>query len=142
VLNASIKSGSNEFHGNLWEFLRNDALDADNFFENSGGIPKGEYRQNQFGVTIGGPIKKNKTFFFADYEGTRIRQAATSVNTVPTALERNSSYTNLSELLSQGGTRTDLLGRTTALGQVFDPSTTRTISCGVPDTVTGFCKTR
>ena len=138
VLNATIKSGSNDFHGNLWEFLRNDALDAANFFENSGGIPKGEYRQNQFGFTFGGPIKKNKTFFFVDYEGTRIRQAQTSLNTVPTDLERNSGYTNLSELLSQGGTRTDVVGRTTALGQVFDPSTTRAVSCGVPDTVTGI----
>src|ERR1019366_6705846 len=52
ILNATIKSGTNEFHGNVWEFLRNDALDAANFFENSGGVPKGEYRQNQFGFTI------------------------------------------------------------------------------------------
>ncbi len=138
ILNATVKSGSNEFHGDLWEFLRNDKLDAANFFENSGGIPKGEYRQNQFGFTFGGPVKKNKTFFFVDYEGTRIRQAVTSTNTVPTALERESGYTNLSELLTQGGTRTDVLGRTYALGQVFDPSTTRVISCGVPDTVSGI----
>lgn len=70
VLNATIKSGTNEFHGNAWEFLRNDKLDAANFFENAGGIPKGEYRQNQFGFTFGGPVRKNKTFFFLDYEGT------------------------------------------------------------------------
>ncbi len=138
ILNATIKSGTNEFHGDVWEFLRNDKLDAANFFENSGGIPKGEYRQNQYGATFGGPIKKDKTFFFADYEGTRIRQAIPSVNTVPTALERSSGYTNLSELLTQGGTRTDALGRTTALGQVFDPATTRVVSCGVADSVTGI----
>ena len=138
ILNATIKSGTNQFHGNAWEFLRNDALDAANFFENSGGIPKGEYRQNQFGFTVGGPIKKDKTFFFGDYEGTRIRQASNSINTVPTSLERNSGYTNLSELLTQGGTRTDVLGQTSALGQVFDPSTTRPVTCGVPDTVTGI----
>ena len=95
-------------------------------------------RQNQFGFTFGGPIKKNKTFFFVDYEGTRIRQAITSTNTVPTALERSSGYTDLSELLTQGGTRTDVLGRTYALGQVFDPSTTRTVSCGVADPVSGI----
>ena len=138
VLNATIKSGTNEFHGNAWEFLRNDKLDAANFFENSGGIPKGEYRQNQFGFTFGGPIRKNKLFFFGDYEGTRIRQGQNSVNTVPTALEAGSGYTNLSELLTQGGTRTDILGRTYALGQVFDPSTTRAVNCGVPDTASGL----
>jgi hypothetical protein len=138
ILNATIKSGTNEFHGNAWEFLRNDALDAANFFENSGGIPKGEYRQNQFGFTIGGPIRKNKTFFFGDYEGTRIRQATPTLSTVPTVQERDSGYTDLSQLLTQGGTRTDVLGRTTALGQVFDPSTTRAISCGVIDPVTGI----
>jgi len=138
ILNASIKSGSNQFHGSGWEFLRNDKLDAANFFENAGDIPRGEYRQNQFGATVGGPIRKDKTFFFGDYEGTRIRQAIPSVNTVPTALERNSGYTNLSELLDQGATRTDVLGRTFALGQVFDPSTTRVVSCGVPDAVTGL----
>lgn len=138
ILNATIKSGTNQVHGSAWEFLRNDALDAANFFENSGGIAKGEYRLNQFGFTIGGPIKKDKTFFFGDYEGTRIRQATPSINTVPTALERNSGYTNLSELLTQGGTRTDVLGNTYALGQVFDPSTTRAVYCGVADTVTGI----
>src|SRR5271157_440262 len=137
VLHATVKAGTNQFHGTVWEFIRNDKLDAANFFENAGGIPKGEYRQNQFGYTIGGPIRRGKTFFFGDYEGTRIRQALTSTNTVPTALERSSGYTNLSELLSQGGTRTDVLGRTFALGQVFDPSTTRVVSCGVADPVSG-----
>ena len=116
----------------------NDALDAANFFENSGGIPKGEYRQNQFGAMLGGPVIKDKTFFFIDYEGLQVRQAIPSVNTVPTALERSSRLHEPSELLSQGGTRTDILGQTTALGQVFDPSTTRVVSCGVPDTVTGI----
>ena len=138
VLNATIKSGSNQYHGSAWEFLRNDKFDAANFFENSGGISKGKYRQNQFGATFGGPIKKDKTFFFMDYEGTRIRQAVPSTNTVPTALERSSGYTNFSELLTQGGTRTDVLGRTFALGQIFDPSTTRAVTCGVADPVTGI----
>jgi hypothetical protein len=153
VLNATIKAGTNKFHGSAWEFFRNDKLDAANFFENAGGIRKGEYRQNQFGVTIGGPIRHNKTFFFADYEGTRIRQALTSTNTVPTALERSSGYTNLSELITgQGGSLTascdptvntncvsDVLQRNFWLGQVFDPSTTRAIDCGPPgDPVTGI----
>ncbi len=138
ILNATIKSGTNQIHGSAWEFLRNDKLDAANFFENSGGVPKGEFRQNQFGASIGGAIRRDKTFFFGDYEGTRIRQASPSINTVPTALERSSDYTNFSELLAQGGTRTDVLGRTSALGQIFDPSTTRAIACGVPDSLTGL----
>ncbi len=138
ILNATIKSGTNQYHGTAWEFLRNDKLDAANFFENSGGLSKGEFRQNQFGASIGGPIRRDKLFFFGDYEGTRIRQALPSINTVPTALERASGYTNLSELLTQGSTRTDVLGRTFALGQVFDPSTTRPVTCGVADTVSGI----
>src|ERR1700742_2191578 len=138
VLNATIKSGSNQFHGSAWEFLRNDKFDAANFFENAGGLAKGEYRQNQFGATFGGPIKHDKTFFFMDYEGTRIRQAVPYVSTVPTALERSSGYTNLSELLMKGGTLPDVLGRSFAIGQVFDPSTTRAVTCGVPDPVSGI----
>ncbi|MGH9770317.1 MAG: TonB-dependent receptor domain-containing protein [Candidatus Acidiferrales bacterium] len=138
VLNATVKSGTNQIHGDVWEFLRNDAFDAANFFENAGNESKGEYRQNQFGFTLGGPIRKDKTFFFGDYEGTRIRQAIPWVATVPTALERSSGYTNLSELLAQGGTQTDVLNRSFPLGSVFDPSTTRAVSCGVADPVTGM----
>jgi hypothetical protein len=139
ILNATIKSGTNQFHGDVWEFFRNDVLDAANFFENSP-VPtaKGEYRQNQFGVAAGGPIRRDKTFIFGDYEGTRIRQATPWIATVPTALERGSGYTNLSELLTQGGTDTDLLGRNFAVGQVMDPSTTRAVTCGVADPVTGL----
>ena len=156
ILNATIKSGTNHFHGTLWEFLRNDKFDAANFFENAGGIPKGEFRQNQFGGSVGGPVViphlyhgKDKTFFFFDYEGTRTRQAVPYTSTVPTALERSSGYANLSELLSQGdptcpqnpnatACQMDALGRSTPLGQVFDPSTTRAVFCGVADPVTGL----
>ncbi len=143
VLNATSKSGTDSLHGNLFEFLRNDALDARNYFEVG---KKGEFRLNQFGATIGGPIvfphiydgRKHKTYFFGDYEGTRIVQASPITSTVPTALERSSNYTNLSELISdQSGTRTDILGRTFALGQVFDPSTTRQLNAGQNDPYTG-----
>ena len=136
VLNATLKSGTNGFHGAAWEFLRNDKFDAANFFEH--GLKKGEFRQNQFGATFGGPIRRDKTFFFMDYEGTRVRQANPYTSTVPTALERSSGYTNLSELLTQGGSVTDVLGRSYALGQVLDPSTTRVISCGEADPVSGI----
>lgn len=64
------KSGTKQFHGNLWEFFRNDALDANDFFLNRNGQPRPILRQNQFGGTIGGPIRKEKTFFFGSYQGT------------------------------------------------------------------------
>jgi len=69
VLNATIKSGTNSFHGSGWEFLRNDKLDAADYFENVGGVTKkSKLRLNQFGAAIGGPVIKNKIFFFADVE--------------------------------------------------------------------------
>src|SRR5579859_8164214 len=101
VLNATIKSGTNSMHGAVWEFFRNDKLDAADWFEDNSGIPKGELRLNQFGGTVGGPIIKNKLFFFGDYEGKRRVQGNTASGlSVPTAAERSSSYTNLSDRIN------------------------------------------
>ncbi len=131
VLNATLKSGTNGFHGSAWEFLRNDKLDAADFFQNANGTQKGEFRQNQFGATAGGRIIKNKTFWFADYEGTRIRQAAPQTATVPTGLERASGFTNFSDLITlQSGSYTDPLGRTYPAGTIFDPATTQQLANG------------
>ena len=132
VLNATLKSGTNEIHGSAWEFLRNDKLDANDFFLNSAGQPKGAFKRNQFGATAGGPAIKNKTFWFVDYEGTRIRQEVPETgNSVPTASEIASGYTNFSDLITlQSGSLTDALGRTYPLGTIFDPSTTRSIGNG------------
>jgi hypothetical protein len=147
VLNATLKSGTNNYHGDVWEFLRNDKFDAADFFENAGNLKKGEYRQNQFGVTLGGPLSipgvysgKGRTFFFVDYEGTRINQASPQVSTVPTAGQRSSGYSNLSDLITfqSGSTPADLLGRTFPVGQVFDPATTRPATQGQVDPVTGI----
>ncbi|MCA1602746.1 MAG: carboxypeptidase-like regulatory domain-containing protein, partial [Acidobacteria bacterium] len=88
VVNATIKSGTNAIHGSLYEFLRNDVLDANNFFSNALGAPKPVRKRNQFGVAIGGPIVKNKTFWFADYEGLREREGVPRVRLVPTAAEK------------------------------------------------------
>jgi Carboxypeptidase regulatory-like domain len=74
VINLLTKSGTNGFHGGLYEFLRNDKLNANDFFANKSGIPRPEYRQNQFGGSVGGPIRKDKTFFFGDVEALRIIQ--------------------------------------------------------------------
>ena len=147
VLNAIVKSGSNQVHGDLWEFLRNDKLDAADFFENAGNLAKGEFRRNQFGGTIGGPVSiphvysgKDKTFFFGDYQGTRINQALPYLVTVPTAAERASGYTNFNDLIAgqPGCTRgADLLGRTVPCGTVFDPASTRAVTSGQADPLTG-----
>ena len=69
--NILTKGGENEFHGDLWEFLRNDVFNANAFFRNSTGQPKPNLKQNQFGATLGGPVKRNKLFFFISYQGTR-----------------------------------------------------------------------
>ncbi|MFZ0593794.1 MAG: TonB-dependent receptor [Bryobacteraceae bacterium] len=132
VLNATIKSGTNQFHGSAWEFLRNDKVDATDFFLNAASQPKGAFKQNQFGATTGGPIVKNKTFFFADYEGTRIRQGTPETGyTVPTLAERDSGYTNFSDLITlQSGSLTDATGKSYPLGTIFDPATTQSIGNG------------
>src|ERR1017187_6842748 len=114
VLNATIKSGTNSLHGAAWEFFRNDKLDAADWFEDYEGIKKGELRQNQFGVSGGGPIIRNKIFYFGDYEGLRRAQGTASNGNVPTALERSSGFTNLTDILTQNSgaaARADLLGR-------------------------------
>src|SRR5271163_1915004 len=118
VLNATIKSGTNSLHGAAWEFFRNDKLDAADWFENNQGIKRGELRQNQFGVTAGGPIIKNKLFYFGDYEGFRRVQGQVSTGTVPTLAERTSGYTNLSDIINANASsaaRTDTLGRSIPL---------------------------
>lgn len=90
-VNVVLKSGSNNFHGSLFEFYRNGALDARNFFAPSG-EPKPKYLRNQFGGSLGGPIKHDRTFFFGDYEGTRSREGITRITNVPTALERAGDF--------------------------------------------------
>jgi hypothetical protein len=139
VLNATIKSGTNSFHGAVWEFLRNDKLDAADWFTNNNGTAKGELRLNQFGGSIGGPILRNKLFFFGDYEGLRVVQGTVSTATVPTLNERSSGYSNLSDIITgQGGTlRADAVGRQAPLGTVFDPATTRAVTAGIVDPVSG-----
>jgi hypothetical protein len=88
IVNVITKSGTNNFHGTLFEFIRNDKLDANEFFNNVAQKPKPKYRQNQFGGSIGGPIFKNKTFFFFDIEQYQIRQGTPSgLMTVPTKYE-------------------------------------------------------
>ena len=82
VITATTKSGTNQFHGSAYEFFRNAALDADTFIDNENGNPKPPFRQNQFGGSLGGPIQKDKTFIFGDYEGVRRALGLTTVSNV------------------------------------------------------------
>jgi len=149
VINAVTKSGGNTLFGNLWEYIRNSDLDANDYFLNRGHVARPEYRRNQYGFALGGPVViphlyngHNKTFFFGDYEGQRIRQGEGYTESVPTALEQSSGFTNYSDLLTyQTGFQTDILGRKTAIGTVFDPATTRYLSSGYVDPVTGMTAT-
>jgi hypothetical protein len=88
VVNAVTRSGTNTFHGSVYEFLRNSALDARNFFEDPTAA-KASFKRNQFGGAIGGPLVKNRTFFFADYEGIRQSKGIANLNFVPSSAARN-----------------------------------------------------
>jgi Carboxypeptidase regulatory-like domain/TonB dependent receptor len=99
VVNLQIKSGSNAFHGSAFDFNRNDAFDANNFFNNKAGRPKPDFKQNQFGGTLGGPIVKDKTFFFASYQGLRINQGLTDLSTVPTDAMRNGDFSAINRII-------------------------------------------
>src|SRR2546422_5104653 len=101
VVNVVTKSGSNEIHGNAYEFFRNQNLNAKGFLDTT----KIDYLQNQFGATLGGPIKKDKTFFFVSYEGDRLRKGTSSdTTTVPTDPERTGDFSSGSTF---GGTISD-----------------------------------
>ncbi|MCC6589206.1 MAG: carboxypeptidase regulatory-like domain-containing protein [Bryobacterales bacterium] len=100
-INAVLKSGTNQFHGSAWEFLRNDKLDANNFFNNRAGVGRPGFRRNQWGIAGGGPIilpkynGKNKTFIFGAYEGTKIVKGITQTTTVPTEAQRAGNFGSL-----------------------------------------------
>ncbi len=89
---VTTKSGTNQFHGVAYEYLRNRVLDANDFFSNRSGLAKPANVQNQFGGNLGGPIKKNHLFAFFDYEGTRVRRGASRITTVPLANERSGDF--------------------------------------------------
>jgi len=99
VVNLQIKSGANQSHGSVFEFLRNDAFDANNFFNNRAGRPKPDFSQHQFGGTMGGPIIRDKTFYFFDYQGYRVSQGQTYLSTVPSAKMRAGDFSELNRVI-------------------------------------------
>jgi Carboxypeptidase regulatory-like domain/TonB dependent receptor len=136
VINVVTKSGSNQFHGDVYEFYRNSNVDARYFF-NNGKQP--DFHRNQFGGTFGGPIKKDKTFFFGYYEGLRQATPATFVGTMPTSAERGGDF---SALLGGPTGQVDALGRPILSGAIYNPFSTRQITTGQVDPSTGLTATR
>lgn len=115
VINLSTKSGTNAFHGSAYEFLRNKLLNANDFFSNAGGNPRPAFTQNQFGGNVGGPILRDRLFFFSSYEGFRQRKGSVLTTWVPTAAERSGDFSQI------GST-----GASTVL-PIYDP--TSSINC-------------
>ncbi len=150
VINVSIKQGTNQLHGDVWEFLRNDKLDARNFFDQN----RPPYQQNQFGFTIGGPVAiphvyngKDKTFFFGDFERLLVRQGLTYTSVVPTAAQASGDFSNQLDLTSPVTANNqpvlDCNGNPTYAGEIFNTRLTQfdanspTGLCGVPFMTTG-----
>ena len=104
VVNFSTKSGTNEFHGTLYEYFRNTLLNANNFFNNRAGVQRPPLSQNQYGVSLGGPVVKNKAFFFANWEGFANRSGLPFAARVPTAAERVGDFTAYSPIFYTGTT--------------------------------------
>lgn len=130
VINAISKSGTNEFHGSLWEFLRNNKMNAANFF---GGPTSNKYQFNQFGGSLGGRVIKDRTFFFVSYEGFRGRlgnSPATSI--VPTALERAGNFSGLARQLVDPDTSAPFPGNVIPASRI-DPTAQKILSTFIPD---------
>jgi hypothetical protein len=137
VVNVVTKSGTNQFHGDAYEFYRNSSVDARYYF-NGGKQP--DFHRNQYGATIGGPLKKDKTFFFGYYEGLRSATPATFVGTMPTDQERQGDFSQLlgAQEVSNGTPVVDALGRPVLTGAIYNPFSTRQIVGGTVDPVTGL----
>lgn len=152
VVNAEIKSGTNQLHGDLWEYVRNNDLNANYYFNTSNGVAKPipSYHQNLFGLTAGGPVliphlinARSRLFWFFDYQGGRyVLPEPAGGETVPTMNMRNSGFTNLQDNITyNSGSATDALGRTFPHGTILDPATTRQIPASGVDPVTGLTGT-
>jgi Carboxypeptidase regulatory-like domain len=127
VVNMITRSGGNSFHGSAYDYLRNTITDANNWFNNEAQIPIPPVHRNNYGGTIGGPIKKNKLFFFFDWDGTRQSSLATAVAGVPSAAERTGNFGELCGAnggsFNGAGLCVDNTGALVPAGQIWDPYT-------------------
>lgn len=125
AVNVVLKSGTNQIHGGAYEFIRNDKLDAVNYF-NQGQQP---FKRNQFGAFLGGPIRKNRTFIFGDYEGSRLRESNPFISTVPTDAERAGDFSDRLTGDTFSPCATASLADTFDTGTIFDPYSTHDYTC-------------
>ncbi len=121
IINVVTRSGTNQFHGNVYEFFRNSVMDANDWFANRNGQSIPPLKRNNFGGTFGGPIRKEKTFFFFDYEGLRQRSFASATAGVPTPAERNGDFGILCG--ANGGSFNASGLCSSPAGQLWDPYT-------------------
>jgi Carboxypeptidase regulatory-like domain len=152
VVNVVSKSGTSRFHGSAYEFYRNDALDANLWFNNHNGIPRQNFNRNQYGVSAGGPLyipgvykQHNKTFIFGLYERLTLATPTFSQFTVPTPAFRAGNFGALlgpQGVNSSGSPVFDALGRPVLVGQIYNPRSTRAITQGQVDPTTGLVATQ
>jgi hypothetical protein len=136
VVNIQLKSGANALRGSLFEFHRNDAFDANNFFNNRAGRPKPDFKQNQFGGTIGGPIFRDKTFFFADYQGFRVTQGQTYLSTVPSERMRQGDFSEINRVIYNPATGQPFPGNVIPQS-MWDPAARNVLEQLIPAPNTG-----
>lgn len=143
VVNMVTKSGTDELHGDVFDFLRNSAADARNYFDHN---PQTHFERNQFGFTLGGPVAlphiysgRKRTFFFGAYEGLRAASPVTATETVPTTAERGGDFSALLGAPIDGAK--DYLGRQVYAGAIYDPYSARPVTAGQIDPVSGLVAT-
>jgi hypothetical protein len=145
VINAVTYTGTNQFKGHIWEYFGNEDLNANDYFNKLNNKARPEYRHNEFGGLIGGPVRlphysgRDRTFFFFDFQRMMHTTVDQYTQTVPTKTMQSSDFTNMQDLFTVNTkTHTDALGRTFQYGTIFDPATTRVIPGSGIDPVTGL----
>jgi hypothetical protein len=128
VLNMVLRSGTNQFRGVVYEFLRNSKMDSNDFFGNRVGRALPSFKRNQFGGALGGPVLKDRVFFFVNYEGLRQRQASNFTGTMPTQAEREGDFSSTRRRV----------GQACQPAQIYDPLTTRANPAGAGSIRTAF----